>query len=247
MRARFAGGARACGCFSWLFCQCRPQGFVFDIAFCVMSRIADTYVAGTKTDRDWLAFRPGLLAGADTSTWETAFEEYFRPRLALRYLDPIQLLQDNGRCEGEGFSIAAIQCTLIEFLESARQGLKYRYLGNGKKLGPNEYSFSKKIFVAFLCDRQPFSKVFDKASAADFYAGVRCGLLHEAQTRNGWKIRASASDSILADVQKRIVYRDDFQSALLSYIESYKDDLLLDAGLQSAFVRKFDDLCGVQP
>lgn len=31
MRPRFVGGARACGCFAWLFFQCGPQGFAVDI------------------------------------------------------------------------------------------------------------------------------------------------------------------------------------------------------------------------
>lgn len=212
-----------------------------------MIRSNATFVAGWKTDKDWAAFRASLIAGASTSAWEAAFEDYFRPRLALRYLDPIKVLQENGTYQGEGFSIAAIQCTLIEFLESCRQGLKYRHLRNGEQLGPNEYSSSKSIFVTFLRDRDPFSKTFDETSAADFYASVRCGLLHEAQTKNGWKIMAKGSDGIVADVKERIVYRDNFQSALLAYVESYKSALLLDAALQSAFVRKFDSLCGVEP
>lgn len=211
-----------------------------------MSRSPDTFVAGWKSDKDWLACRPSLVAGADSSVWEAAFEDYFRPRLALRYLDPIKVLQDNGTYQGEGFSIAAIQCTLIEFLESARQGLKYRYLRNGEKLGPNEYSSSKTIFISFLCNREPFSNTFDEASAVDFYAGVRCGLLHEAQTKNGWKIWAKGPNDIVADVKEHIVFRDNFQSALLSYVESYKYALLQDPALQSAFVRKFDSLCGVE-
>lgn len=211
-----------------------------------MSMSADTYIAGSKTEGDWLAFRASLVAGSD-AVWEAAFEDYFRPRLALRYLEPIKVLQNNGTCQGEGFSIAAIQCTLIEFLESTARGLKYRYLSNGEKLGPNEYSSSKAIFIAFLRDRKPFSNTFNKSSALDFYAGVRCGLLHEAQTKNGWKILAKSQDNFIADVKERIVYRDNFQSGLLEYVESYKATLLSDGTLQSAFVRKFDSLCEVEP
>lgn len=214
---------------------------------CVMNMSVATYIAGSKTEGDWLAFRTALVPGSDASFWEAAFEDYFRPRLALRYLDPIKVLQDNGTYQGEGFSIAAIQCTLIEFLESTAQGLKYRFLRNGEKLGPNEYSSSKTIFVAFLRDRKPFSSIFDERSALDFYAGVRCGLLHEAQTKNGWKIWAKSHGSVIANVKDRIVYRDDFQSGLLEYIESYKAALLSDGTLQSAFVRKFDSLCGAEP
>lgn len=211
-----------------------------------MSQPTGTFVAGMKTDKDWRACSPSLVAGADSSVWEAAFEDYFRPRLDLRYLNPIKVLQYNGTYQGEGFSIAAIQCTLIEFLESVRQGLKYRYRRGDEKLGPYEYSSSKDIFVTFLCEREPFSSTFDKTSAVDFYTGVRCGLLHEAQTKNGWKIWAKGPCGIVADVKERIVYRDNFQSALLSYVDSYKRALLLDAALQSAFVRKFNSLCGVE-
>ena len=212
----------------------------------MQSRSSDTFVAGRKTDKDWLASRHGLVAGADSSVWEAVFEDYFRSRLALRYLGPIKVLQDHCNCQGEGFSITAIQCSLIEFLESARQGLRYRYLRKGEKLGSNEYSSSKTIFVSFLCNREPFSNYFDEASAVDFYAGVRCGLLHEAQTKFGWKIRAKGSDGIVADVKEHIVYRDNFQRALLSYIEAYKHALMQDIALQSAFVRTFDGLCGIE-
>lgn len=211
----------------------------------MQSQSCDTFVAGRKTDKDWLASRSGLGVGADSSVWEAAFEDYFRSRLALRYLDPIKVLQDHGTYQGEGFSIVAIQCSLIEFLESARQGLRYRYLRNGENLGPNEYSSSKNIFISFLCNRQPFSSSFDEASATDFYAGVRCGLLHEAQTKHGWKIKAKGPKGIVANVKERIVYRDNFQEALLSYVEFYKHALLQDTALQTAFVRTFDNLCGI--
>jgi hypothetical protein len=212
-----------------------------------MNRSDETLVAGRKTDKDWLGCRQTLVPGANGSAWAAAFESYFRPRLALRYLDPIKVLQDNGKFQGEGFSIAAIQCTLIEFLESTRLGLKYRYLRNGETLGPYEYCSSKAVFVAFLRDREPFSKTFTESAAGDFYVGVRCGLLHEAQTKNGWKILANGPDGIVADIKQKFLYRNNFQSALLNYVESYKCDLLLNAELQSAFLRKFDSLCGVEP
>ena len=208
---------------------------------------SETLIAGTKTVGDWLAFRGTLVANTGGfPIWEAAFEEYFRPRLALRYLDPIKTLQNNGNYQGEGFSIAAIQCTLIEFLESTAQGLTYRFRRNSEKLGPFEYSSSKSIFIKFLCNRKPFAGTFTKLSALDFYEGVRCGLLHEAQTKNGWKVWARSHDNAIADITKRIVYRDNFQTALLEYVECYKSVLLSDGAAQSAFVRKFDSLCGVK-
>lgn len=204
---------------------------------------ADTVIAGLKTVGDWLRFREELTHGTDTS-WKAAFNDFLHPRLTLRYFDPIKTLQHRGIYQGEGFSIVAIQCTLIEFLESTTQGVNYKFKRNGKS-GPFEYSSSQSIFVSFLCNRMPFSSIFDKASACDFYLGVRCGLLHEAQTKNGWKIQGRSTDNLIANTKDRVVYRDNFQNGLLDYVGAYKEALLSDKDIQSAFIRKFDNICGL--
>lgn len=209
-----------------------------------MSTGADTRIAGEKTVADWNTIRDRLLQSA-TGAWDEAFTDYFEARLHLRYLNPIKILQENDTLQGEGFSILTIQCSLIEFLESTAQGTNYRYRDRerGEVLGPHEYSSSKEVFIAFLRDRAPFSNIFNKASARDFYVGVRCALLHEARTKNGWRIWADSPDGLVANVKERIVYRNSFHSALLDYIEDYGAKLLLNADLQHAFIRKFDDLC----
>jgi hypothetical protein len=92
--------------------------------------IGDTHIAGSLTTDDWKAFKPTLAAN-DKAQWEKAFVDYFHTRLHLRYLDPIKVLQDNGTFQGEGFSIAAIQCSIVEFLESTVQGKSYRFLRKG--------------------------------------------------------------------------------------------------------------------
>jgi hypothetical protein len=208
----------------------------------VMRSDQDNFIAGWKTSTDWQVLRARLLANA-LGAWQEAFADFFQTRLTLRYLHPIKVLQDNGTFRGEGFSIVAIQCSLIEFLESTAQGTTYRYLRRGEALAPHEYSSSRDVFVAFLKDRMPFSATFDETSAQDFYVGVRCGLLHEARTRNGWRIWAKGPAQTVANVSERIVYRDNFQQALLEYIQDYGEKLQHDERLQQAFVYKFDSLC----
>jgi hypothetical protein len=66
----------------------------------------------------WQAFKGSLTVGGDAALWESAFTDYFHPRLWHRYLKPIKTLQSSGSTAGEGFSIVAIQCSLIEYLES---------------------------------------------------------------------------------------------------------------------------------
>ena len=207
-----------------------------------MNVSADTVIAGSLTADDWAA-RKVVLATGSASDWGSAFNDFFLQRLQLRYLDPIKVLQENGSCLGEGFSIVAIQCSLVEFLESSFQGKNYKWLSQGQLLGAHEYSVSKDIFVSFLSNRPPFSGIFTIASARDFYVNVRCGLLHEARTKNGWKIWAYDSSGAIADTTSRVVYRDNFQEGLLNYIQQYGQDLQTDKALQEAFVRKLDGLC----
>jgi hypothetical protein len=205
----------------------------------------DVFIAGRRTIKDWKAFRPTLIPGGDPKPWEKAANDYFDARLVSRYLTPIETLQQSGSQRGEGFSIVAVQCSLIEFLESTVQGTSYRYVPRRKgvpPLGQYEYSSSGDIFVSFLVNRPPFKNDYTEDIARDFYESVRCGLLHEARTKNGWTILAKNSGGQTIDANRKIIYRDNFQTALLAFVEWYKGALPSDCALQEAFLRKFDSL-----
>ena len=145
-------------------------------------------IAGSKTPKDWYLLKQRLIENSCEKTWKQALNEYFLKRLNLHYLNPIKVLQRHGTFSGEGFSILAILCTLIEFLESTVKGFKYRFLKSGEKLDKFEYSKSSKLFIDFLCNREPFNKEFNSTLAMEFYINIRCGLLHEAQTKNRWRV-----------------------------------------------------------
>jgi hypothetical protein len=201
------------------------------------------YIAGTKTSDDWKQVRPLLASQKDHAAWEKAYTDFYLTRLNMRYLKPIKLLQDGGAFEGEGFSIVTIQCSLVEFLETTIQGTSYRYLRNGETLGQHEYSSSKDVFISFLTNREPFRQHFDPLTAKAFYEHIRCGLLHEARTKAGWKIWARTEGTKIIDVNAKTVFRDNLQVAFETFLVKYKDDLMKSEGLQAAFVRKFDSLC----
>jgi hypothetical protein len=204
---------------------------------------SNTHIAGWKTVADWQTTKETLVVGGDQAPWVSACKDYFEERLRLRYLNPIRLLQQDGAFQGEGFSILAIQCTLIEFLESTVRGLTYRYLRNGEKLGPYEYSVSRVLFTHFLCNRTPFDATFTEPLAADFYSSIRCGLLHEAQTKNGWRVWATGPPGVIVNEPNKKVYRNNFQDALDKFVAWYVAELPVDRSLQEAFLRKFDSLC----
>ena len=208
-------------------------------------------IAGDKTDAHWHAFKSSLIVGATPDLWDQAFNDYFYERLETRYLKPIQMVQSKRNAEygGEGFAIVTIQCSLIEFLETTVQGTSFRLLQPGDPpLGPFEYTLGRSgaIFRSFLRNRHPFCTLFSTdALADDFYASVRCGLLHEARTKNNWVIRAGGRKGSFVEITptEKIIYRNRFQDALVIFIESYRTNLLQNQGMQEALIRKIDSLC----
>jgi hypothetical protein len=206
-------------------------------------------IAGELSASDWWILRKRLLPGADQTLWKSAFEDYYRQRLSLRYLEPIKALQDYGSFQGEGFSIVAIQCTLIEFLASTIEGKNYRQRPKKGEppLSDHEYSNSSDMFVRFLSGQNPFKKFFDQDTAEEFYVNVRCPLLHEARTKNGWSIWALNLDAEIPfappiDPKQKIIFRDNLQSLFLQFVDEYGAKVISDANLQAAFIRKFDNL-----
>lgn len=201
-------------------------------------------IAGRKRVSHWRAFETSLKPGGDPAPWKKAFKTYFQARLSYRYFKPITTLLHSGTKAGEGFSIVAVQCSLIEFLESTIQGKSYRHRRKGDpSLSKHEYSLSGDIFESFLVNRPPFNREFNRQLAHDFYENVRCGVLHEARTKNGWTILAKSKSGHVIEPNRKILYRDSFQSALLDFMEWYKRELPLRRDLQEAFLRKFDSLC----
>lgn len=234
-----------------------------------------TRIAGKKTCEEWKKF---IQEEKDEAFWQTAYKDYFYERLKTRYLDPITAIENlsnptktkpsketeerKGEGSGEGFSIMAILCTLVEFLEATRQGKKFTQL-RGKNFGRaekgrfdlinppfnpnNQYYKSSEYFINFLQKQTPFDKFFAGGkSAQNFYEFVRCGLLHEAQTTGGWKIKITGtknSTEDLIDEKKKIVYRDNFREAFNTYLENYQEELKTDANLQNALIKKFNSLC----
>ena len=205
----------------------------------------ETKIAGELSVADWRKLSAALLADMSNShLWGEAFG-YFEKRLKTRYLNPIKHIEDNGDIEGEGFSIVAIICSMVEALESFYQGKSYRKATNAAPLDPNtEYYKSQQIFESFLKNREPFKRHFAAPGlATEFYENVRCAILHEAATRGGWKIRIDSSNLIEQQGQNWIINRVLFVQAIEEYMKGYKHELLASSNLKEAFIRKFDAIC----
>lgn len=219
----------------------------------------DMRIAGTKTVKDWDDLRVKLVPGGDPLLWDQAFTEFFIGRIESRYLKPIDVLEDALRAAqkknlnektqylGEGFSIVAILCTLVEFLQTTIEGTSFKLKG---AVGKNfEYGLgeSAKIFVRFLTTATPFKDSFDDALAGSFYADVRCGLLHEARIKGGWRINVDSKSRVIAEVasdkSSKTLYRNNMRAAFATFNAWYAAELRKELPRQEAFLRKFNSLC----
>ena len=219
-----------------------------------MTGIKDTTkIAGDYTVARWKQDRQILASTDDVVEWQEAFS-IFHVRIKKRFLSPIDAILISDKEEGEGFTVVAIQCILIEFLAAFYFGKVYvpqqGDCDSAKTLADHEYNSSTKLVVDFLTTCTPFKTSFtSKQIARDFFSYFRCGLLHEAATKKSAMIRVSNADAdpvIKKEAGEFILYRDKFQKAILEFIEKYRKELLASKRLRVSFLRKMDDICQIK-
>lgn len=128
-------------------------------------------------------------------------------RFSERYIIPLR--------EGKkhGFCTMAICCLLIEALESFWQGW------------PDTEGCSRNAFRSFFkrCSEQNSELGVFSQQADDFYEGVRCGILHQAETTNGWRIWRKGP---LFDHRTKTInatgFHDQLEKALRDYCDTLK-------------------------
>lgn len=203
-----------------------------------------TKIAHDKRVSDWIDLKKKLKDYSNNEAWTEAYNGFFWNRLDERYLTPIKVLQIHGNLNGEGYSIMTICCSLLEFLQSCYEGINYKY--SSPDSDKYEYKDSSEIFQNFLKNQPPFKSEFTNELAKGFYKNVRCGLLHEARTKEDWIINAKSETKIVERQTDRIiVYRDNFYHALLEYAINYKYALLDSDEIKDAFIRKFNGICEI--
>jgi hypothetical protein len=122
-------------------------------------------------------------------------------RFTERYLAPT-LSQRNIK---HGFTSMAVGCLMVEALESFRQGW------------PDTKDKSKAAFCSFF-DAHPEFAAF-RGHAEPFWKNVRCGILHQAETRAGWMIQRKGP---LFDSKDLIVNATAFLRTLGKVLKSYR-------------------------
>ena len=166
--------------------------------------------------------------------WEEACKIFY-DRLYSRFLKPIKMIEDY---EFSGFVIMALDCLLIE---------TYQQFYNGEKETPKRKS--KEYFKQFFNDTS-FKEDFKERMADMFYDHVRCGILHQAETKSNTKIKINDNLPIVKYAKNEnglIINRTKFHKKLISIINSYIKDLRnpTNEDLRKNFQKKMNYICRI--
>jgi hypothetical protein len=129
-----------------------------------------------------------------------AIAKFVSERFTNRYLDPLEV----NRAKKSGFTLLAVSCLMIEALESFSRGW------------PNTDHKSELAFCSFFARWPEFVAL--RPHSSTFYRHIRCSILHQAETTDGWRIWRRGQ---LFDAKQKTVNATAFLNALRSVLCSY--------------------------
>lgn len=159
-----------------------------------------------------------------------------RRRVDERFLQPIAQLSRLRRSQHgavPGFAMLALDCLLIDTLQSFREG----------RVTTGEVSPASS-FRTFL--KSARFREFNSDDRNAFFNYVRNGLLHNGETRGDWRVRTGTPGMLSKVGAAHVINRTRFHAAIAEEFEEYC------AGLVSGpeeprqkFLRRMDAICGV--
>lgn len=198
----------------------------------------------THTTTFWKSLN---LADDASLDWSKAID-IFKHRIEGRFLGPVKAIEqhvDKNIRVFSGFAIMAIDCLLIETLNQFYLGINET---NDGYRGTNA-----KAFFDFFSNSKHFDKYFDSLDKAMvFYRQIRCGILHQAQTKAQSTINANNSNPMIEWVNVNTldeglrINRLKFHSALTKEFEDYLERLKDQANkkLRANFINKMNFVAG---
>jgi hypothetical protein len=142
-----------------------------------------------------------------------ALANFIHGRFYYRYIRPFECPSSKyPRYYKNGFSMMANCCLLIETLETFQQG--WENSKNDSKSAFLKFFTRDKNFTEFACDDMP----------TIFYKNIRCGILHQGETTEGWKITRDGNKNLL-DISNKKINATKFMEELEKSINDYKNEL----------------------
>jgi cation transport regulator ChaC len=179
-------------------------------------------------------------ASPETQEWSEVLDAFQR-RIEERFLRPIiELLKVYDQdlvSTRPGFAILALDCLLIDTIQSFREG----------RVSTNEVSTAVS-FRNFLS--RPIFNSFSNRDRQEFIHYVRNGLLHNGETRGDWKVNIRHQTMLFADPNtgSRTINPRLFHAAIVEEFEAYRDELEVGSPeCRKRFLRRMDAICGLNP
>lgn len=163
------------------------------------------------------------LTNKESKDWQTAID-IFEDRIRGRFFQQVEALKLNKNRnvrEFSGFIIVAIDCLLIETLEQFYRGVKRTGKDQDDQIFHDFFQRSEELKLFF--------GIIDKSKV--FYSQIRCGLLHQAQTKKQSIIHIKSGTPTLTwidinDIQKGIsINRNKFHKAIEKVFTEYTSAL----------------------
>ncbi len=167
----------------------------------------------------------------DDIGWDTAIR-IFDDRIKGRYINPAQELISN--VNNNGFAVMAIVCLLIETMYQFTRGIDRTENGNKDKYS----NFLIELLRAENC-------LVSKKVAIQFYDCIRCGILHQGQTKNGSRLSTSDKGVIWVEDDVLFVSVSQLLDVVARYVNDYESRLrdLNNVSLRTNFISKMDYIC----
>ena len=195
-----------------------------------------------------------LTISSPIEDWKKAIS-IFDDRYNYRFIKQIDALRFNKSIEiaiYSGFAIMSINCLLIETLNQFYYGVNDTYkLKNNKTI--KHINSIKDSFIDFLTNSKYLKGAFDKQSSELFYYHIRCGLLHQAETKMATRIHIEQKQKSIVEkisngktITGISIRRDLFTDSLFKEYEDYKKRLLSKSAekqLQKNFIIKMNLIC----
>ncbi len=190
---------------------------------------------GGITEAHWRSLD---LASDSSPDWAAAIM-IFQKRLQERFIEPVDTLIDSEMFlprerRKYGFSVLAIDCLVIETLQAFRCG----EINTDRK--------SRLLITHFLMRNPHF--IWAKDVAHRFYEDVRCGILHQAETKRDSLVR-SEGPLLIDEPNGLIVNRTAFHSRLKDAFSDYVTSLKNNhpRKLRGNFLVKMNHICRDNP
>lgn len=128
-----------------------------------------------------------------------------------------------------GFLKMAVGCLMIETLESFKLGVL------------DTKGRSKAMFDSFFETEETHFPDFKNFKT--FYKDIRCGILHQAETTNGWRILLYGQ---LLNEEERTINAEKFMQSLQAALNNYKEELVtkdFTSVIWKNTLAKLEDIC----